>query len=86
MKTILTTEFFFEVFILLVHPIPYYEKVFLFEIIDMLDTKTTYVEVYYMLSDFLYAFMYLRFYFLIKTFLNLSIYADLYSKKICSKY
>lgn len=56
------------------------------EIIDMLSTKSTTYPVNYMLSDFLFSFMFLRFYFLVRTLLNFSIYSDLYSKKICANY
>jgi hypothetical protein len=52
----------------------------------MLGSKNEYVPVHYMLSDFLFAFMFLRFYFLIRTLMNFSIYSDLYSKRVCAKY
>jgi len=52
----------------------------------MLATKSTYVEVKYMLGDFLFAFMFLRFYFVIRTLMNFSNVSDLSSKKICRKY
>jgi len=52
----------------------------------MLGTKDKYVEVNYMLSDFLFAFMFLRFYYLIRTLINFSAFSDLYSKRVFAKY
>jgi hypothetical protein len=52
----------------------------------MLGSKDRYVPVKYMLGDFLFAFMFMRFYFLIRTIMNFSAYSDLNSKKTCSKY
>ena len=52
----------------------------------MLSTKDTYVDVNYMLSDFLFGFMFFRFYYLIRTLMNFSVYSSLYSKRVCSKH
>jgi hypothetical protein len=52
----------------------------------MMGDKTQLDDVNYMLSDFLFAGMFLRTYFLIRTLLNFSIYSDLYSKRVCSRY
>lgn len=52
----------------------------------MLGSKDSYVPVNYMLSDFLFAFMFLRFYYLVRTLMNFSVYSDLYSKRVCAKY
>lgn len=49
----------------------------------MLGAKDQYVDVHYMLGDFLFALMFLRFYFILRTIMNFSIYSDLSSKKIC---
>jgi hypothetical protein len=51
----------------------------------MLSTKSKLVPVSYYLSDFLFALMFLRVYFLIRTLMNFTIFSDLYSKKICAK-
>jgi hypothetical protein len=82
----MTGEFAFEFTLLIIHPIPKYEANYEFMIIDMLSTKSKLVPVQYMLSDFLFAFMFLRIYFLVRTLLNFSLYSDLYSKRICSKF
>ena len=82
-----TWEFFFEFLLLAVHPLPYYEKYFDFWIIDMLETKTVYKPVRYLLcEDFLFAFMCCRVYFVVRTIMNFSLFAELYSKKVCMKY
>jgi len=75
-----------EISILLIHNMPYVEQEYTFYIIDMLNTKSVLIPVTYMLSDFIFAFMFLRIYFLIRTFFTFTIYADLYSKKVCAKY
>jgi len=63
-----------------------YDKEYTFYMLDMLQTKSQYIGVSYMLSDFLFALMFLRLYFLIRTLLNFSVFSDLYSKRVCSKY
>jgi len=72
--------------ILMVHPIPFYEKEFHVPMLDMLGSKSQYVDVRYMLGDFLFAFMLLRFYFLVRTLMNLNLYSELTSKRICGKH
>jgi Ion channel len=39
-----------------------------------------------MLGDFLFAFMLLRFYFVVRTLLNLNLFSELTSKRICTKH
>lgn len=70
----------------MVHPIPFYEREYRVPMLDMLATKTTYIDVRYMIGDFLFAFMLLRFYFLVRTLMNLNLYSELTSKRICGKY
>lgn len=52
----------------------------------MLGAKDTMMDVNYFLSDFLFAFMFMRFYYIIRTLINFSVYSELYSKKVCVKY
>lgn len=52
----------------------------------MLGSKTEYLPVKYMLSDFLFAFMFLRVYFVIRTLMNFSQFSEMHSKRICAKY
>jgi hypothetical protein len=49
----------------------------------MLSSKGKFIDVEYMLSDFLLAFMMLRFFFLARTLLNLNLFSELTSKRIC---
>jgi len=70
----------------MIHPIPFYEREYRVPMLDMLATKTTYIDVRYMIGDFLFAFMLLRFYFLVRTLMNLNLYSELTSKRICGKY
>ena len=81
-----STEFLFEVCILIIHPLPYLDQEYTFNIINMFGDKSKLVPVNYMLGDFLFAFMFMRCYFLMRTIMNFSAYSDLNSKKICAKY
>lgn len=83
---IFTWEFLFEFTILLVHPPPYVEVEYNIPILDMLGNKNTFKPVKYMLSDFLFAFMFLRVYFVVRTLMNFSPYSEMHSKRICAKY
>ena len=73
-------NFIFEVTLLMISPIPYYDRYITYE-----DCKDG-ITVHYLLSEFLVAIMILRMYFLIRTFFNFSLYADAISKKICKNY
>ena len=53
LKNIFSTSFLFEVVLLVIHPLPYYEKEYTFQILNMLGAKDAYVPVKYMLGDFL---------------------------------
>mmetsp|Transcript_9092 Transcript_9092/g.6847 ORF Transcript_9092/g.6847 Transcript_9092/m.6847 type:complete len:211 (-) Transcript_9092:829-1461(-) len=85
-KLIFSWGFFFEFLALAIFPYPGVERLYTFEIIDMLGSKSSYLAVDYYLSDFLFAFMFLRIYFLVRTLFNFTIYTDLYSKKVCVKH
>jgi hypothetical protein len=83
LELINTGEFWFEFTILAIHPIPYYEWVFDIDIIDMGSKKDTNPVTYMLCGDFLFAAMIMRLYFLIRTLMNFSVFAELYSKRIC---
>jgi hypothetical protein len=55
-------------------------------IINMLGAKDKLVPVRYMLGDFLFAYMFLRCYFVVRTLMNFSTFSDLNSKKVCNKH
>jgi hypothetical protein len=81
-----TVGFLAEVIVIAVHPFPYIEKLYIVPTLDMMDTKSVYLDIEYLLSDFLFAFMFLRVYFLIRTCMNYSVYNELFSRKICHQY
>lgn len=85
-KLICTKEFAFELVILMIHPFPFVEKEYILLSLDMLITKSKYIQIRYMWSDFLFAFMLLRVYFLVRTLMNLNLYSELSSKRICGKH
>lgn len=70
----------FEILMLLVFPYPFFEQ---------------YVKIYYVqshiqhhqfLSDYILAFMFMRLFFLFRTWFNYSIYTDPYAKKLCREH
>ena len=52
----------------------------------MMGSKDQMLPISYYLSDVLFALMFLRVYFLIRTLLNFTSYSDLYSKKVAVKH
>jgi hypothetical protein len=86
LKILCSPGFIMEFLILVIHPLPYIEYEYTFKILNMLGSKDQLVDVNYMLGDFLFAYMFLRVYFLLRTVSNFSYYSNLNSKKICSKY
>lgn len=68
-----------EVLVLLVCPIPYYDCY-----ITIIAKKQ--IEVVYLLSEFIFAFMWLRVLFLVRAIFNYSVFTDAYSKKLCHTY
>jgi hypothetical protein len=75
----LNRNLYFEILILAVCPIPYFDWY-----ISIIAKKGFVIN--YLASDFIVAFMWLRFYFVVRTFFNYSIYTDAYSKKLCQSY
>lgn len=69
----------FEIFILLINPIPFYESY-------VTVTAKKNIKVTYFLSEFLISFMVLRIYFILRTIFNYSIYSDSFSKQLCRTY
>ena len=86
MNQVFSWGFLFEFLVIVIHPMPYFEQQYTNMILNMLSSKDQYVEVHYMLSDFLFAWMFMRFYFLIRTLMNFSVYSELNAKKVCAKY
>jgi hypothetical protein len=86
LKVLCTWEFLFEFIILIIHPIPFVEKLHVSYILNMTSTKDTYEKVnYFICADYMFALMFMRFYFLIRTLMNFTIYSDLFARKACAK-
>ena len=75
-------NFYLDVLVMLVNPIPYYDRIINFPCMNL--THTAPVNVYYLLSDFLLAFMFVRTLFLYRSLINYSVFMDIYSKKMCA--
>jgi hypothetical protein len=78
------TSFWFEAFIFLIWPIPYYDFIITIDTIDQARTGT--VPVYYLFSDFILALMWIRCIFILRAVFNYTIFMDIYSKKLCKSY
>jgi hypothetical protein len=85
-RTILRLSFWMEMLIFLLAPIPYYNPIITINCFDAILRKESGVEVYYLLSDFITAFMFIRLYFLIRTIGNYSKYTDTFGVKVCKNY
>lgn len=74
-----TTEFFMEFLVMMVCPIPYCDG---YVTVYGRENK----EVTYLVSELIFAFMFLRLYFVFRAIFNYSIYNDAYSKKLMKYY
>jgi len=74
-----------DILILLIAPLPFYEKyVFANTIVNAQDNE--WYIYYYYLSDILLALMFLRIRFIIKCFTNWTVYTNAFAKYVCSTY
>ena len=78
--------FFLELIVLLICPLPFWEHyvVVYYEIPG--NNGIFQLRCNYFVSDFILVFMFFRFFFLVRSVINYSIYTDAYSKKICLQY
>lgn len=83
-KSSFGVHFWAEAFMILLCPIPYWDCIIVIPALDFY--KSSSVNVYYLLSDFILAFMWFRIFFLIRAVINYSIFMDIYSKKLCKSY
>jgi hypothetical protein len=79
------TSFWLEVCIFLINPIPYYNPIITSSAFDVQDRQDK-ITIYYLLSDFITVFMWIRVYFIVRAFFNYSIYTDTYAKKVAKNY
>jgi hypothetical protein len=83
-RKLYSLTFFFDVLIMLINPIPYYDFIIVFPCLNIIHTEP--VKVYYLLSDFLLAFMFMRVVFVFRSVINYSLFMDIYSKRLCATY
>jgi len=69
---------------LIICPIPYYD--FIIQIDAPSFKRLTTIKIYYLLSDFILAFMFARVFFLMRACFNYSMFMDVYSKKLCKTF
>jgi hypothetical protein len=79
------SSFWAEALIFLIQPIPYYDILIPVQAIDI-NNKTTTITVWYLLSDFLLVFMWLRIYFVVRAIFNYNRFTDVHAKKLCKSY
>ena len=83
-SSLFNKDYFLRLFVILVSPIPYYDSVI--TMTAMSEDKKSFINVYYLLSDFILVFMFFRVIFLTRAISNYSVFMDRYSKKICKTY
>lgn len=77
-------SFWYEAFIFLICPLPFLE--WLIWIYAMSIDKLGRFKVYYLVSDFILVFMFLRIFFVIRAVFNYNMYTDVFAKKLCRSY
>ena len=80
-RSFVTISFIIEVLLISIHPIPYFDPTFDVATLN-LQTKKSYINVTYRLSDFLLALMFLRIILLVRTIFNYTMFTDIYAKRL----
>lgn len=80
--TMFTPQLFWELLIVAVSPIPYWDM-YISRTVVSSDGPT---QFYYLMNDYINAFMALRLYLVVRVCINYSVYTDMYSKKLCQMY
>jgi len=78
------TSFWLEALIFMIFPIPYYDCIITVYTINRAENGT--IPVYYLLSDFILALMWIRCVFILRAVFNYTIFMDIYSKKLCKSF
>lgn len=83
LRRICSAQFTLEIMCLCIMPIPFYDT-----LISGSEYETSHgkVKLVYWLNDLLFAFMFIRFAFLLRTVLSYSMYQGVYSKSLCRRY
>jgi hypothetical protein len=74
-----------EVLALMVCPVPYWDRYFSIEVLNTTD-KTTKIATWYLISDLILCFMFIRIFFVVRAVFNYNLYTDLYSQKLCKSF
>ena len=77
-------SFWYEAFIFIIFPIPFTDWLYYIKAMKMDKSET--VDVYYLSSDFVLVFMFLRLFFVMRAVFNYSMYTDVFAKKLCRSY
>jgi len=80
-----SSKFWIEAFCLLVCPIPYEDWYFSIYALDI-ESRQERLTVYYLVSDMLLVFMFIRVAFIVRAVFNYNLFTDLYSQKLCKSY
>lgn len=83
-EPVISWQFIFEVFILMLIPFPYYDKYFVFKNYPVDSNQE--VEYTYLLSEFMLAFMLFRIGLLVRALLNYTQFNSTYAKRLSSAY
>jgi len=76
----MNSQFIIEFLIVAIHPLPYVDYVFYIGCLS--PDKTHYIQIKYLVSDFLLTLMFLRIIFLIRSVFNYTSYTDIYAKRL----
>lgn len=77
-------SFWVEAVTLIICPIPFFD--FIIEMGAPSEDRMSRIQIYYLLSDFILAFMFTRSFFLMRAFFNYTMFMDAYSKKLCKSF
>jgi len=83
-REVLTFWFWLEALFLIICPIPYFDLIITMQAPAPARDKE--IPIYYLLSDFILAFMFVRFFILMRSVFNYTIFMDMYSKKLCKTF
>ena len=78
-------SFWGEAFLFCICPIPYFDQVVRVRFMDVTN-RTDFIHTYYLISDFILIFMFLRLFFVVRAIFNYNIFTDVYAKKLCKSY
>jgi hypothetical protein len=84
-RTWFSNRFWIEAICLMICPIPYWDQYFHIEALNITN-RSEQLKVYYLVSDLILVFMFVRVFFVVRAVFNYNLFTDLYSKKLCRSY